>query len=392
VTADEVSDEALVNVPYFDLKTQYSGIREEILEALDGVCRTASFSSGPEVAEFEREFAAYCEVKHCVAVNSGTSALHLALLAAGVQAGDEVITTPNTFIATAEAISYAGARPTFVDVDPVTANIDAQQIECAITGRTKAIIPVHLYGRPADIGSILKIANRYGIPVIEDACQAHGARWMNRRVGGLGFAGAFSFYPGKNLGAYGEGGALTTNDDGVAERVRILRDHGQSRRYHHDVTGYNYRMDGFQGAVLRVKLRYLDKWNARRREIAQRYRESLATARVILPEDSPDSESVYHLFVACVENRDAAREAMEARGVQTAIHYPVPIHLQKAYEWLGHTRGSFPHTELAADRVLSLPLFPEMTDEQVEYAATALAEVVGSTVCLSPSAPRFVTK
>jgi dTDP-4-amino-4,6-dideoxygalactose transaminase len=367
-----------VNVPYFDLKAQYSGIREEILAALDGVCRSASFSSGPEVAEFEREFAAYCDVKHCVAVNTGTSALHLALLAAGVQPGDEVITTPNTFIATAEAISYAGARPRFVDIDPMTANIDAQQIEGAITGRTKAIMPVHLYGRPADMGTILKIADRHRIPVIEDACQAHGARWLNRRVGGLGFASAFSFYPGKNLGAYGEGGALTTNDDGVAERVRILRDHGQSRPHYHDFTGYNYRMDGFQGAVLRVKLRYLDKWTARRQAIARRYRESLAAARVILPEDAPGNESVYHLFVAYLENRDATRTALEAKGVQTAIHYPVPIHLQKAYEWLGHSRGSFPHTELAADKVLSLPLFPEMTAEQVEYAAATLAEVVGS--------------
>jgi dTDP-4-amino-4,6-dideoxygalactose transaminase len=377
-TGDDVRNGTTVNVPYFDLKAQYSGIREEILAALDGVCRSASFSSGPEVEEFEREFAAYCDVKHCVAVNTGTSALHLALLAAGVQPGDEVITTPNTFIATAEAISYAGARPTFVDIDPMTANIDAQQIDGAITGRTKAIIPVHLYGRPADIGSILKIADSHGIPVIEDACQAHGARWLNRRVGGLGFTGAFSFYPGKNLGAYGEGGALTTNDDGVAERVRMLRDHGQSRRHYHDFTGYNYRMDGFQGAVLRVKLRYLDNWNARRQAIARRYRESLAAARVMLPEDAPDNESVYHMFVAYVENRDATRTALEARGVQTAIHYPVPVHLQKAYEWLGYSRGSFPHTELAADKVLSLPLFPEMTAEQVEYAAAALAEVVGS--------------
>ena len=377
---DDVRSGPTVNVPYFDLKTQYSSIRDEILAALDGVCTSASFSSGPAVAEFEREFAAYCEVRHCVALNSGTSALHLALLAAGVQRGDEVITTPNTFIATAEAISYTGATPTFVDIDPATSNIDAQQIEAAITGRTKAIIPVHLYGRPADVGTILKIADSYGIPVIEDACQAHGARWQNRRVGGLGFAGAFSFYPGKNLGAYGEAGAITTNDDAVAERVRTLRDHGQSRRYYHDVTGYNYRMDGFQGAVLRVKLRYLDKWTARRQEIARHYRESLATTRVMLPADGPDDESVYHQFVAYVENRDSARKALEARGVQTAIHYPVPVHLQKAYEWLGHSRGSFPHTERAADTALSMPMFPEMSAEQVEFAATALAEIVGSKI------------
>ena len=372
----ELAQPTSVNVPYFDLRAQYAGIREEILAAVDRVFESTAFSSGPEVAEFEREFAAYCEVKHCVALNTGTSALHLALLAAGVEPGDEVVTTPNTFIATAEAISYTGARPVFVDIDPATANIDAGRIESAITPRTKAIIPVHLYGRPADLGTILKIAESHRIPVIEDACQAHGARWRNKRVGGLAFAGAFSFYPSKNLGAYGEGGALTTNDDQVAERVRVLRDHGQTRRHYHDYIGYNYRMDGFQAAVLRVKLRHLDGWTAQRQRIARRYRELLSSATVTLPGDEPENESVYHLFVAYVENRDATRAAMEARGVQTAIHYPVPVHLQKAYESLGHKRGSFPHTERAADQVLSLPLFPEITDDEVEYAATILAEVV----------------
>ena len=366
-----------MNVPYFDLKAQYSGIRDEILAALDGVCQNASFILGPEVTEFEREFAAYCEVKHCVALNTGTSALHLAFLAAGVAPGDEIITTPNTFIATAEAISYAGARPVFVDVDPATANIDPDRIEQAITSRTKAIVPIHLYGRPADLGTIMSVAEKHGIPVIEDACQAHGARWKGRRVGGLGLAGAFSFYPGKNLGAYGEGGALTTNDDRVAEQARMLRDHGQSRRYYHDVVGYNYRMDGFQGAVLRVKLRHLDEWTARRVAIAKRYRELLADADVVIPEDSPENESVYHLFVVYVRDRDKTRADLETRGVQTAIHYPVPVHLQKAYENLGHKAGSFPNTERAADQVLSLPLFPEMTLEQADYAAKTLVEVVG---------------
>ena len=366
-----------MNVPYFDLKAQYGELREEILAALDRVCRNASFILGDEVAQFEREFAAYCETKYCVALNSGTSALHLALLAAGAQAGDEVITTPNTIIATAEAISYTGAKPVFVDINPATANIDPKQIEQAITDRTKAIVPVHLYGRPVDLEPILDIAKNRKLAVIEDACQAHGARYRGKRVGGFGQSGAFSFYPGKNLGAYGEGGALTTDDDRVAQFARAMRDHGSTRRYFHDQIGYNYRMDGFQGAVLRVKLKHLDEWTAKRREFSALYRKLLADARVELPRDNPRNESVYHLFVVYVENRDAVRAALEARGIQSAIHYPIPLHLQKAYASLGYGRGSFPHAERACDRVFSLPLFPEMTSEQVEFAAKTLAEIVG---------------
>jgi dTDP-4-amino-4,6-dideoxygalactose transaminase len=362
----------VMDVPYFDLKGQYDTIREEILAALDRSCREASFILGTEVALFEQEFAAYCEVKHCVGLNSGTSALHLALLAAGVGPGDEVITTPNTFIATVEAIAYTGARPVFADVDPATANIDPDRIEAAVTPRTKAIVPVHLYGRPADLDAIVKIGQDRGVAVIEDACQAHGARWRGHRVGGFGLAATWSFYPAKNLGAYGEAGALTTNDDRVAERVRVLRDHGQTRRYYHDYIGYNYRMDGFQGAVLRVKLRHLDEWTKRRLAIVRCYRESLAGARVTLPEDDPRGESVYHLFVAYVDRRDAVRAALEAQGVHTAIHYPVPLHRQQACAWLGYGPGSFPNTERACERVLSLPLFPEMTLEQARYAADAL--------------------
>ena len=365
-----------MKVPYFDLKQQYAGIRDEILAGLDRACQNASFILGPDVVEFEKEFATYCEARHCVALNTGTSALHLALLAAGVGPGDEVITTPNTFIATVEAISYSGAKPVFVDVDPADGNIDAGQVERAITARTKALIPVHLYGRPANLDEILRIGSERGIAVIEDACQAHGARWRGRRVGALGLAGAFSFYPGKNLGAYGEGGALVTDDDRVAEYARVLRDHGQSRRYHHDRVGYNYRMDGFQGAVLRVKLRHLDEWTRRRQAFARRYRELLGSlGSVAMPADPSLGESVYHLFVVFVDDRDAAREALETRGVQTAIHYPVPVHLQDAYASLGYGRGSLPETERAADRVISLPLFPEMTMEQVEYVAATLIEV-----------------
>ena len=366
-----------MQVPYFDLKAQYAGLREEILAALDRACQNASFILGEDVAQFEKDFAAYCETKYCVALNSGTSALHLALLAAGVGLGDEVITTPNTFIATAEAISYTGAKPVFADIDPATANIDPNQIDRAITGKTKAIVPVHLYGRPADLGAILDIAGRRGLVVIEDACQAHGARYRGRRVGSFGQSAAFSFYPGKNLGAYGEGGALTTNDERVAQVARALRDHGSARRYFHDYVGYNYRMDGFQGAVLRVKLKHLDKWTAKRQELSALYRNVLAKARVELPQDDPRDESVYHLFVVYVENRDAIRAALEARGVQSAVHYPMPLHLQQAYAALGYKGGSFPRAERACNRVIGLPLFPELKIEQVECAANALTEIVG---------------
>jgi dTDP-4-amino-4,6-dideoxygalactose transaminase len=367
-----------MKVPYFDLKAQYESMREEILAALDRVCRNASFVLGEEVVEFEKEFAAYCEVKHCVAMNTGTSALHLALLGIGVGPGDEIITSANTFIATAEAIVYTGAKPVFVDIDARTANLDPGQIERALTPRTKAIMPVHLYGRPANLAVILEIAEHRKLAVIEDACQAHGARWRGKRIGGFGAAAAFSFYPGKNLGAYGEGGALTTNDDGLAHFAREMRDHGQTSRYYHGQMGYNYRMDGFQGAVLRVKLKRLAQWTARRQEVAQLYRRALANTRVCLPQDSPQAESVYHLFVTYVENRDAVRDALEKQGVGTAIHYPVPIHLQKAAASLGYGPGSFPLTEMACNTVFSMPLFPEMTNEQAEYAARSLAEIVGA--------------
>jgi dTDP-4-amino-4,6-dideoxygalactose transaminase len=364
-------------IPYFDLKAQYAQIREEVLAAVDRVCHESAFVLGEEVVKFEAEFASYCEAKHCVAVNSGTSALHLALLGLDVRAGDEIITTANTFFATAEAISYVGARPVFVDVDPQTGNLDPSLVEAAITNRTRVILPVHLYGRPANMDALTEIARRRSLDLVEDACQAHGARHRGKRVGSLGRAAAFSFYPGKNLGAYGEGGALTTNDDQIAARARALRDHGQARRYEHDVVGYNYRMDGFQGAVLRIKLRRLDAWTARRRELAEIYRQGLAGTRLRLPSDDPQNESVYHLFVAWVEERDRVRDALQARGVPTALHYPIPVHLQKAYAELGQGPGSLPHTEQACRSVFSMPLFPELTSEQVTEAAGVLAEVVG---------------
>lgn len=368
---------ASFTVPYFDLKAQYGLLREEIQAALDRVCQNASFILGEEVERFEKAFAQYCEVKHCVALNSGTSALHLALLTAGIGPGDEVVTTANTFIATAEAIAYTGATPVLADIDPATANIDPAQIEAAISPRTRAVIPVHLYGRPANLEAISDIAKRHRLVLIEDACQAHGARYNGKRVGGFGHAAAFSFYPGKNLGAYGEGGALTTNDDEVARLTRSLRSHGESSRYLHKYIGYNYRMDGFQGAVLNVKMKHLEAWTAKRRACADLYRRSLADANVRLPQDSPDTECAYHLFVAYVENRDQVRAELEKVGVQTAVHYPVPVHRQEAFAHLGIKPGSLVFTERACEQVLSMPLFPEMTEEQVAYAAHCLAEVAG---------------
>ena len=367
-----------MKVPYLDLKAEYAEVREEILAALDRVCRNAAFILGEEVEAFEKEFAAFCDVRHCVALNSGTSAVHLGLLAAGVQPGDEVVTSPNTFIATAEAISYTGAKPVFVDIDPATANLDPKLLEQAITSRTKAILPVHLYGRPADMDAIGEVAARHRVAVIEDACQAHGARYRGRRVGSLSSAAAFSFYPTKNLGAYGEGGALVTGDDRIAQFARAARHHGQVARYVHEFVGYNYRMDGFQGAVLRVKLKHLDEWMARRREIAREYRRLLAGAHLQMPQDDPRDECAYHLFVVYVDHRDAVRTQLEALGVETAVHYPRPVHLQKAYAALGYPRGTFPHAERACERVLSLPFSPSLTAEQIRHVATLLTAIVGA--------------
>ena len=362
----------ITSVPYYDLKQQYESIRTEILEALDRSCRNASFSLGEDVVSFEKEFAGYCESKHCIAVNSGTSALHLALLAAGVGPSDEVITTPNSFIASVETIAYTGAKTVFADIDPDTANIDPRCVAKVITTRTKAILPVHLYGRPADLQSLQDLARTNNLMLIEDACQAHGARYRGRSVGGIGASGAFSFYPSKNLAAYGEAGAITTNDDRVAEYCRAARSHGEVRRYFHDFIGYNYRMEGFQGAVLRVKLRHLDKWSARRKEIAARYRKNLSRLPLRLPQDDSRDECAYHLFVIYVENRDAVQAELKNRGIGTAVHYPLPLHLQKALAGLGYKQGDFPHAEKACREVLALPLFPELTDDNVDYVCESL--------------------
>jgi dTDP-4-amino-4,6-dideoxygalactose transaminase len=366
-----------MKVPFLDLKSEYAQLRDEILAVLDRVCQKSAFVLGEEVEEFEREFAAYCGVKHCIALSNGTAALHLGLLALGVQPGDEVITSPNTFLATAEAITYCGARPVFADIDPATANLDPRRLERAITPCTRAILPIHLYGRPADMDAIRSIAEPRKIRILEDAAQAHGTRYRGRRTGGISEAAAFSFYPTKNLGAYGEAGALTTNDDQIAKFARAARSHGQTARYEHEFVGYNYRMHGFQGAVLRIKLRRLDEWNARRREIAAEYRRVLSGARLEIPADDPRDEYVYHQFVVYVKNRNAVISRLAERGIETAVHYPRPLHLQPAYSSLGYPPGTFPHSEQACEHVLSLPIFPGMTAEQASYVANSVLEIVG---------------
>jgi dTDP-4-amino-4,6-dideoxygalactose transaminase len=366
-----------MKVPVLDLKAEYEELREEILPALDRVCRNSSFVLGEEVEAFEREFADFCGTKHCVALSTGTAALHLGLLALGVQNDDEVITSPNTFLASAEAITYCGAVPVFVDIDPATANLDPSLVERAITPRTRAIMPIHLYGRPADMDPIREIAAKHNIRILEDAAQAHGALYRGRRVGGLGHAAGFSFYPTKNLGAYGEGGALTTDDDQIAKYVRAARNHGQTARYEHEFVGFNYRMQGFQGAVLRIKLRRLYAWTKRRQEIAREYRRLLAGARLEMPVDDPRDECAYHQFVIYGENRNAMIAQLAAREIETVVHYPKPVHLQPAYSSLGLPPGTFPRVERACDRVLSLPVHPRLTDEQVAFVASAVREAAG---------------
>lgn len=364
-------------IPFLDLKAQYAGIKDEIDKAVLGVLASTQYVLGEEVAAFEREFADYCGVKHAIAVNTGTSALHLALLAAGIGPDDEVITVPFTFVATVSAICYVGARPVFVDVEPVTLTMDPAKLEAAITPRTKAILPVHLYGQMADMDAIMAIAERHGVPVIEDACQAHGAEYFGQRAGGIGLSGCFSFYPGKNLGACGEGGMAVTNCDEQMKTIRMLRDWGQEQRYHHALKGFNYRMDGIQGAVLRVKLRHLDDWTEARRRHARYYSELLAgPSRIRTPVEAPGRRHVYHVYAIRTHDRDGLQRALAAEGVHTGLHYPIPVHLQKAHLDLGYRAGDFPNSEAAAREVLSLPLFPEMTARQVEQVVAAVEQEV----------------
>jgi dTDP-4-amino-4,6-dideoxygalactose transaminase len=362
-------------VPYLDLHAQYGALRAEILEALEEICDSTSFAQGPATADFEAKFAAYCGVDHCVSVNSGTSALHLALRCLDVGPGDEVVTVSMTFIATAWAISYVGATPVFVDIDPVRRTLNPDKLEAAITSRTKAIIPVHLYGMPADMDRIMAISERHGLPVIEDAAQAHGARYRGRRVGEFGQIASFSFYPGKNLGAYGEGGALITNDASLARRARSLRDHAQSQKYLHDEIGYNYRMDSFQGAVLSIKLKYLDEWNTARMDCAGHYTELLKDSSYKLPAHISDSECVWHCYVIESPARDRVRSALQDVGIQSAVHYPMPVHLQKAYAHLGYRSGDLPVTEALCEHCLSLPIYPELSKEKISRVASVLLDL-----------------
>ena len=366
-----------MNVPYFDLPAQIRALRPELDAAIARTLDACSFCLGPDVASFERDFAAFVGGAHCVGFNSGTSALHVAMRLLEIGPGDEVITTPFTFVATSWAIAYVGARPVYVDIDEETMNLDPRRLERAITPRTKAVMPVHLYGNPVDLDPILTICRAHKLPLIEDAAQAHGARYRGRPVGTFGEMAGFSFYPGKNLGACGEGGALVTNRADYAARARALRDHGSSVRYYHDEVGYNYRMEGIQGATLGVKLKHLPAWNTARRRIAGRYRELLAPATangLRLPREAAGAESVYHLYVVRHAARDQLREHLGTRGVGSAMHYPVPLHLQKCFASLGHKAGDFPVAERAARECLSLPIYPELADEQVEYVATAIRE------------------
>jgi len=359
-------------VPFVDLAAQYSTIADEINETTSRIIQKADFILGREVRLFEEEFAAFSEARYAVGVDSGTSALELALRAYGIGPGDEVITAANSFIASALAISHAGATPVLADVDPFTHTIDVTGIERAITSRTKAIIPVHLYGHPAHMDPIRQIAEQHGLIVIEDACQAHGARYKGRRAGSLGHAAAFSFYPGKNLGAYGDGGMVVTNDADIRKRLEMLRNYGQEEKYHHLTQGFNRRLDTLQAAVLRVKLKYLEKWNAARRWQAELYHRLLAGTELVLPSEAVGAQSVWHLYVIRTEHRDKLKQYLASRGIAAGIHYPVPIHLQPAYKNLGYKRGSFPVTEQYAQRILSLPIYAELTPELIEYVSKSI--------------------
>ena len=363
-----------MKIPFVDLKSLHDGIKEELSEVFDRVLRDSTFVLGPEVQRFEQEFAAYTGTAHCVAVNTGTAALHLVLAAMGVGPGDEVITVPHTFIATAEAISAVGARPVFVDIDPVSFTMDPTLLEAAITPRTRAIIPVDLYGQVADMDPILEIADRRGVPVVEDACQAHGAEYKGRKAGSFGVAGCFSFYPGKNLGACGEGGAVTTNDATLAANIRMWRDHGSSRRYEHVFPGLNMRMEGLQGGILSVKLKYLDRRNDQRRCAAASYTAALVGSGIATPAEMPYGRHVYHLYVVQSDNRDALRQQLADAGIESGLHYPVPLHLQQAYHSLGYKEGDFPVTEKVKGRILSLPMYPGIQTDAVERVAAELRE------------------
>ena len=364
-----------MNVPFLDLKAQYKGIKDEVHAAINEVIENTAFAGGPFVAKFEQEFAKFCNSKHAIGVGNGTDALWLSLIALGIGQGDEVITVPNTFIATTEAISLAGAIPVFVDVEDKTNNMNPALIEAAITKKTKAIIPVHLFGQTADMDPILAVAKKHGLYVVEDACQAHGAEYKGKKAGSMGSTGCFSFYPGKNLGAYGEGGAVVTNDDELAAKMRMFRDHGQAKKYYHAIIGWNARLDGIQGAVLSVKLKYLSAWNDARRKHAKDYTTGLSAVKdIIVPLEADYARHVYHIYAIRVKDRDKLMAYLTEKGISCGIHYPVPVHLQDAYSFLKKGEGSYPMAEKCASQYLSLPMFAELTDEQVAYVIEKIKE------------------
>jgi len=365
-----------MKVPFLDLKVQYESIKDEISEAMQKVLDKTAFAGGPFVAQFEEEFASFCQSEYAVGVSSGTAALWLALMGLGVGPGDEVITTANTFIATAEAISFCGAKPVFVDVEEKTFNMDPALLAAALTDKTKAVIPVHLYGQPADMDPIMDIARSHKLLVIEDASQAHGAEYKGRRAGSMGDAGCYSFYPGKNLGAYGEAGAVVTSHKDLADKMRALRDHGQSKKYYHGYIGWNGRMDGFQGAILSVKLKHLPEWTESRRKNAGKYNEVLSGIDgITLPFEAEYAKHVYHIFAIRGLNRDDLMKSLAEREIYSGIHYPVPLHLQEAYSYMGLGRGSFPVSERCADEIVSLPMFAELKDEQIEYIGDVIKQL-----------------
>jgi len=361
-------------VAYLDLAAQIRSIRPKLDSAIARVLDSCAFCLGPEVEQFEKDFARYCGADHCIGFNNGTSALHVAMLLLGIGPGDEVITTPFTFVATSWAICYAGARPVFVDIEEDTFNLDPNLVERAITSRTRAILPVHLYGHPADLDRLLAISQQNNLPLIEDAAQAHGAKFRGRSVGTFGKMSCYSFYPGKNLGACGEGGALVTNDASLAKHARALRDHGSTRRYYHDEIGYNYRMEGIQGAVLGVKLEHLDAWTSERRRVAERYNKLLADTPLQLPGEADYAQSAWHLYVARHPLRDALKAHLDAHQIGCGMHYPVPLHLQKAFAHFGYKPGAFPIAEKAARECLSLPIYPELTDQEIQTVTDTIAD------------------
>lgn len=365
---------SISQVPFVDLQAQFASIEDQVMPAITGTLQKCDFIMGQNVERFEEEFAAYCNAQYGIGCDSGTSALELVLRAYDIGPGDEVITVANTFIATTLAIEFTGATPVLVDIDPETYMIDTTKIEAAVTPQTKAIMPVHLYGHPADMDPIMEIADRHGLIVIEDASQSHGALYNGRRVGSIGHASALSLYPGKNLGAYGDAGIIVTDDEKVTNKLKMLRNYGSVKKYHHEMLGYNRRLDTLQASILRVKLNYLDEWSAARRRNAKRYNQLLADCDLILPVEAAYAEPVYHLYVVRTDRRDELQAHLQERGIATVIHYPIPLHLQQAHKSLGYKLGDFPLTEKYSEQILSLPMYPELSDEQAAYVAESIYE------------------